>query len=98
MRQGGNTLMLKAVPLTKANTLLDASYQFYRHVETHETIVRTVGYGLPAVLIPSLKQWQVPHNISGGESAAPVKSASGQPTTMLSNHVDVAEVDPSMLR
>ncbi|KAF8265413.1 Pro-kumamolisin, activation domain-containing protein [Lactarius quietus] len=111
MRHDGNTLMLKAVPVTKANTLLDASYQVYRHVESHETIVRTVGYGLPAVLhehvrtvvpttafVPSLKQWQIPRNISGGATAALVKSASGQPTTMLSNRVDVAEFDPDILR
>ncbi|KAF8257856.1 peptidase S8/S53 domain-containing protein [Lactarius quietus] len=109
--QGGNTLMLKAVPVTKANTLLDATYQLYRHVESHETIVRTVGYGLPAALhehvrtvvpttafVPSLKQWQIPRNISGGETAAPVKSALGQPTTMLLNRVDVTEVEPDTLR
>ncbi|KAF8268664.1 peptidase S8/S53 domain-containing protein [Lactarius quietus] len=109
--QGGNTLMLKAVPVTKANTLLDASYQLYRHVESRETIVRTVGYGLPAALhehvrtvvpttafVPSLKQWQIPRNISGRETAAPVKSALGQPTTMLSNRVDITEVDPELLR
>ncbi|KAF8260099.1 peptidase S8/S53 domain-containing protein [Lactarius quietus] len=108
--QGGNTLMLKAVPVTKANALLDASYQLYRHVESHETIVRTVGYGLPAALhehvrtvvpttafVPSLKQWQIPRNISGGETVAPVKSVLGQPITMLSNRVEVAEVDPGML-
>ncbi|KAF8262474.1 peptidase S8/S53 domain-containing protein [Lactarius quietus] len=109
--QGGNTLMLKAVPVIKANTLLDASYQLYRHVESHETIVRTVGYGLPAALhehvrtvvpttafVPSLKQWQIPRNISGRETAAPVKSALGQPTTMLSNRVDATEVDPNIMR
>ncbi|KAF8264198.1 peptidase S8/S53 domain-containing protein [Lactarius quietus] len=111
MRQGGNTLMLKAVPVSKANTLLDASYQVYRHVESHETIVRTVGYGLPAVLhehvrtvvpttafVPSLKQWQIPLNISGGATAASVNSASGQPTTMLSSRVDPDEVDLNTLR
>ncbi|KAF8262250.1 peptidase S8/S53 domain-containing protein [Lactarius quietus] len=111
MRHDGNTLMLKAVPVTKANTLLDASYQVYRHVESHETIVRTVGYGLPAALhehvrtvvpttafVPSLKQWQIPLNISGGATVAPVKSASGQPTTMLSSRVDPDEVDPNTLR
>ncbi|KAF8261226.1 peptidase S8/S53 domain-containing protein [Lactarius quietus] len=109
--QGGNTLMLKAVPVTKANILLDASYQLYRHFESHETIVRTVGYGLPAALhehvrtvvpttafVPSLKQWQIPRNISGGETVAPVKSALGQPITMLSNRVDFAEVEPDTLR
>ncbi|KAF8258775.1 peptidase S8/S53 domain-containing protein [Lactarius quietus] len=111
MRHDGNTLMLKAVPVTKANTLLDASYQVYRHIESHETIVRTVSYGLPAALhehvrtvvpttafVPSLKQWQIPLNISGGVTVAPVNSASGQPTTMLSSRVDPDEVDLNTLR
>src|SRR6266702_475728 len=40
---GGNTLMLKGVSVTQANALLNASYQLYRHVESSETIVRTVG-------------------------------------------------------
>ncbi|KAH8997722.1 peptidase S8/S53 domain-containing protein [Lactarius hatsudake] len=50
MTHGGNTLMLKAVSVIQANTLLGASYQLYRHVERGETIVRTVGYSLPAQL------------------------------------------------
>ncbi|KAH9174831.1 peptidase S8/S53 domain-containing protein [Lactarius sanguifluus] len=50
MTHGGNTLMLEAVPVTQANTLLGASYQLYRHVDSDETIVRTVGYSLPAPL------------------------------------------------
>ncbi|KAF8259985.1 subtilisin-like protein [Lactarius quietus] len=111
MRQGGNTVMLKAVPVTKASTLLNASYQVYRHVESHETIVRTVSYGLPAALhehvrtvvpttafVPSLKQWQIPHNISGEAAEASVISASGQPTTMLSNRQNIVLVEPDMLR
>jgi hypothetical protein len=36
--------------LTKANDILGASYQIYRHIEMNETIDRTVGYALPAVL------------------------------------------------
>jgi tripeptidyl-peptidase-1 len=38
------------VPLAQANTLLGASYQLYRHLETNETILRTIGYALPAAL------------------------------------------------
>ncbi|KAF8268014.1 peptidase S8/S53 domain-containing protein [Lactarius quietus] len=108
--QGGNTLMLKAVPVSKANTLLDATYQLYRHVESHETIIRTVGYGLPAALhehvrtvvpttafVPSLKHLQIPRNLSGGAESVLVKPALGKPTTMLSNRVFV-DVDPENLR
>ncbi|KAH9046089.1 subtilisin-like protein [Lactarius hengduanensis] len=47
---GGSALMLKGVSVTQANTLLGASYQLYRHVESGETIVRTVGYSLPVAL------------------------------------------------
>ncbi|KAF8261113.1 peptidase S8/S53 domain-containing protein [Lactarius quietus] len=108
--QGGNTLMLKAVPVSKANTLLEATYQLYRHVESHETIIRTVGYGLPAALhehvrtvvpttafVPSLKHLQIPRNLSGGTESGLVKPALGKPTTMLSNRADV-DVDPQNLR
>ncbi|KAF8491624.1 subtilisin-like protein [Russula emetica] len=47
---GGGWLTIKKLPLTKANTLLGASYQTYRHTETNETVIRTVGYSLPAAL------------------------------------------------
>ncbi|KAI0271753.1 subtilisin-like protein [Russula aff. rugulosa BPL654] len=47
---GGGWLTIKNVPLTKANALLGASYQNYRHTETNETVIRTVGYSLPAAL------------------------------------------------
>ncbi|KAF8270929.1 peptidase S8/S53 domain-containing protein [Lactarius quietus] len=112
-RQGGNTLMLKAVPVSKANTLLDASYQVYRHVESHETIVRTVGYGLPAALhehvqtvvpttafVPSLKHLQTPRNLSGGAESGFVRPALGERTTMLSSRVqpEVEIIDPQTLR
>lgn len=36
--------------LSKANALLGAEYQFYRHAETNETIIRTISYALPAAL------------------------------------------------
>ena len=45
---GGGWLTIKKVPVTKANTLLGASYQSYRHTETNATVIRTVGYSLPA--------------------------------------------------
>jgi tripeptidyl-peptidase I len=47
---GGGWLAIKKVPLTKANALLGASYQNYRHRETNETVIRTIGYSLPAAL------------------------------------------------
>jgi tripeptidyl-peptidase-1 len=47
---GGNWLTIYNLPLTKANALLGAEYQFYRHAETNETVIRTISYALPAVL------------------------------------------------
>ncbi|KAI0284762.1 subtilisin-like protein [Russula brevipes] len=39
-----------SISTTHANTLLGASYQLYCHLETNETILRTIGYSLPAAL------------------------------------------------
>ncbi|KAH8982164.1 subtilisin-like protein [Lactarius hatsudake] len=48
---GGGWLTLAGVPVSQANRLLGASYQLYRHTGTNDTtILRTVGYALPAVL------------------------------------------------
>ncbi|KAH8987735.1 subtilisin-like protein [Lactarius hatsudake] len=47
---GGNWLTVTGVPVSKANELLGASYQLYRYAGTNETILRTVGYALPAAL------------------------------------------------
>ncbi|KAH9062381.1 subtilisin-like protein [Lactarius vividus] len=107
MTHGGNTLKLKDVSVTQANTLLGASYQLYRHVERGETIVRTVGYSLPVALhwhvltvVPtttfvSLRtQWQTPRN----RSDRAMKSTSGEPATMLSGRAEVNYVTPSFLR
>ncbi|KAI0291849.1 subtilisin-like protein [Russula brevipes] len=43
-------LKLSGVPLAQANSLLGASYKLYHHKETGETILRTMGYALPAAL------------------------------------------------
>ncbi|KAH8979053.1 subtilisin-like protein [Lactarius hatsudake] len=47
---GGNWLTVTRVPVSTANELLGASYQLYRRTGTNETILRTVGYALPAAL------------------------------------------------
>ncbi|KAH9160013.1 subtilisin-like protein [Lactarius sanguifluus] len=104
---GGNTLMLKAVSVTQADTLLGASYQLYRHVKRGEIIVRTVGYSLPVALhwhvltvapttsfVSPHTQWQTPQN----RSDRAVKSTSGEPATMLSSRAKVNPLTPSFLR
>ncbi|KAH8997732.1 subtilisin-like protein [Lactarius hatsudake] len=106
MTYGGNTLALKGVSVTQANTLLGASYQLYRHVKSNETIIRTVGYALPAALhwhvltvmpttsfISSRTQWQTPRN----RSDMLVKSTSGELATVLSSRANVESVTPSFL-
>ncbi|KAH8985674.1 peptidase S8/S53 domain-containing protein [Lactarius akahatsu] len=107
MTHGGNTLTLKRVSVTQANTLLGASYQLYRHVERGETIVRTVGYSLPRALhwhvltvapttsfVSPRTQWQTPRNCSDGA----VMSTSEEPAMMLSSRAKVNRIMPSFLR
>ncbi|KAF8273325.1 peptidase S8/S53 domain-containing protein [Lactarius quietus] len=48
---GGGWLTVAAVPVFQANEMLGASYQRYRESGTNDTsILRTIGYALPAVL------------------------------------------------
>ncbi|KAH9059476.1 subtilisin-like protein [Lactarius deliciosus] len=107
MTHGGNTLMLKGVSVTQANTLLSASYQLYRHVETDETIIRTVGYSLPVALhwhvltvTPTTSffsprtQWHTPRN----RSDRAMKATPGEPATTLLSRAKVNDVTPSFLR
>jgi tripeptidyl-peptidase I len=47
---GGGWLTVYNVSMAQANALLGATYQRYQHIETNETIIRTIGYALPAVL------------------------------------------------
>ncbi|KAH8984503.1 subtilisin-like protein [Lactarius akahatsu] len=101
MTHGGTTLTLSGVSIMQANALLGASYQLYRHVETNETVVRTVGYALPAALhrlvqtvVPTTcfstphTQWQSPRKRSGGATAGLKKPVSGEPVTVLSSRDD----------
>ena len=43
--------MLSGVPVPRANDILNASYQLYQHIGTNKTVLRTLNYGLPAVLL-----------------------------------------------
>ncbi|KAH9022850.1 peptidase S8/S53 domain-containing protein [Lactarius pseudohatsudake] len=94
----------------QVNALLGASYQLYRHVETNETVVRTVGYALPAALhglvqtvVPTTcfstphTQWQSPRKGSGGATAGLKRQVSGEPVTVLSSRDD-DDTTPSFLR
>ncbi|KAH9062363.1 subtilisin-like protein [Lactarius vividus] len=113
MTHGGNTLTLKGVSITQANALLNATYQLYRHVEHNGTIVRTVGYALPAGLHrhvltvapttsffspPPRTQWHAAQNSPDGEAAGLVRAASREPVTKLSSREEIDTIKPSFLR
>ncbi|KAH9167872.1 subtilisin-like protein [Lactarius sanguifluus] len=107
---GGNWLTLTGVSVFKANDLLGASYQLYRHAETKEVIIRTVGYSLPAALhghvqtvapttyfASSRMSWQTPRKSSGGAAAGQVNATSGDLVTTLLGRVN-DDVTPPFLR
>ncbi|KAH8978359.1 subtilisin-like protein [Lactarius hatsudake] len=50
MTLGGNWLRVVDVSVSQANRILGASYQLYQHVETNDTVLRTISYSLPEVL------------------------------------------------
>ncbi|KAI9439510.1 subtilisin-like protein [Lactarius indigo] len=107
---GGSFLTVTGVPVSQANDLLGASYQLYAHTKTNETIVRTLGYSLPAVLhghvqtvapttffSSQLTPRQTPHKPSGAGAMGPGKSLSGEPVTMPLSRRATA-VTPAFLR
>ena len=104
---GGGWLTVTDVPVSQANELLGASYQLYYHAGRNDTILRTAGYALPAVLhvhvqtvVPTtafmstrLLQ-QTPHRRSGEVEV--LNAASGEPVNMLSGRQQRA-IPPSVL-
>jgi tripeptidyl-peptidase-1 len=109
---GGGWLTVATVPVAQANRLLGASYKLYYHLGTNETIIRTVGYALPAALhnhvqtiAPTtaftstrlLEPEEMPCSRSGGA----VSATSGEPVSMLShrqpNEPEI-DINPSVLR
>ncbi|KAH9174164.1 subtilisin-like protein [Lactarius sanguifluus] len=107
---GDSFLTVIAVSVSQANDLLGASYQLYTHTKTNETIVRTLGYSLPAVLhghvqtvAPTtffsslLTQEQTPRKRSGVATVRSGKSPSGNSVTMPLNR-RITYVTPAFLR
>ncbi len=109
MTHGGGWLTVTGVPVSQANDLLGASYQLYRYTGTNKTILRTVGYMLPAALhahvqtvVPTTyfsprKLQQIPRKRSREEAAAMVNATSGELVTVLSSRAN-DEVTPEILR
>ena len=88
---GGTWLTVTDVPMSQAGQLLGASYQLYRNMKTNETIIRTVGYSLPAMLHSHVQTVmpttyfssmevtvQTPHRRSFGPAPPPMQAASGK--------------------
>ena len=106
---GGGWLTVSGVLVSQANEMLGASYRIYRNAKTNDTIVRTVGYGLPTVLhghiktvapttyFPSTRvRGQTPRRRSLG--GPPAQGASGNLATPLSSRGYHGPIDPGMLR
>ncbi|KAF8258353.1 peptidase S8/S53 domain-containing protein [Lactarius quietus] len=112
MTHGGSWLTVTGVPVSRANEMLDASYQLFKPSGTNNTtILRTVGYALPAVLhkhvrtvvpttcfVSTLPLRQTSRNRTVGVTADSMGSR--EPGTVLSrrNDEDEPEIDPSILR
>ncbi|KAH8987037.1 subtilisin-like protein [Lactarius akahatsu] len=110
-KHGGSWLTLTAIPVSKANELLSASYQLYQHIGTNDTVLRTLSYGLPAALVEHVQcvaptthfgfprtPWQEPLMRRGGATTEQTQGTvlGGDPGTVLSSRDQ--GVTPSSLR
>ncbi|KAH9160524.1 subtilisin-like protein [Lactarius sanguifluus] len=108
-KHGGSWLTLTAIPVSKANELLRASYQLYQHIGTNNTVLRTLSYGLPAALVEHVQcvaptthfgfprmPRQEPLMRRSGASTEQTKVPRGDPGTVLSSRDQY--VTPSFLR
>ena len=97
---GGGWLTVTGVFVSQANEMLGASYQVYRPSGTNgTTIIRTVGYALPAVLHSHVKT-VVPTTYFGSTRALQrhVVGADTQSRRLLSSRDDGGLIKPSILR
>ncbi len=107
---GGSSLKLTGVSMSRANDLLGASYQLYRHVKTNETIIRTVGYALPAALHGHVQtvapttsfatprtHWQIPRKRFDRAAVELAEAASGETVSVPSSRDVNVVTTPSYL-
>jgi tripeptidyl-peptidase-1 len=109
MTHGGGWLMVTGMTVSQENKLLGASYELYYHLGTNETILRMVGYALPAALhihvqtiAPMtaftstclLEPEETPHSRSG----VAVNAMSGEPVDILSRRQNEPIIVPLILR
>jgi tripeptidyl-peptidase-1 len=101
----GGWLTVTDVPVSQANQLLGASYQLYRNTKTNDTIIRTVGYALPAVLHTHIQtvaptthftSTRVTRQTPRRRSFGAAQAASGKLVTELSHRDD--NIRPAILK
>ncbi|KAF8263391.1 peptidase S8/S53 domain-containing protein [Lactarius quietus] len=110
MTLGGNWLAVINVTVSQANKMLGASYELYRHIETNDTVLRTISYSLPEALHDHIKT-VVPTTYFGspegmkqrirptGAVGAQEKAPPDEPLTGLSSRgLAVSGVTPAILR
>ena len=113
-KHGGSWITLSGIPVARANNLLSASYQVYRHTLTNDTVLRTLSYGLPAALLEHVQtvapttHFSFPRTprqeplMRRGEAGAPEKAVAGELGTEFSSHNETSHdenvVTPSLLR
>ncbi|KAF8263851.1 subtilisin-like protein [Lactarius quietus] len=110
---GGNWLAVVNVSLSQANEMLGASYQFYQHVETNDSVIRTINYSLPEALhghiqtvVPTtyfasaLTEGMEPllHPSAAVEAGTKAVQVSGELAAALSSRDPEETVEPSHLR
>ncbi|KAH9057226.1 subtilisin-like protein [Lactarius vividus] len=109
IKHGGSWLTVTAVPVSRANKLLRASYQLFQHIGTNDTVLRTLSYGLPAALVEHVQNvaptthfgfsstpWREPLVHQSGETMEQTKVSGEEPGMVLSRRDQY--VTPSFLR
>ncbi|KAH9163166.1 subtilisin-like protein [Lactarius sanguifluus] len=104
---GGAWLTVSNVPVSRANEMLGASYQLYRHAKVNDTIIRTVSYALPEVLHAHIQavapttyfssirtQRRTPprRSVKAAAALAEVEATSGKPVTVLSSRTTSSQL------
>ncbi|KAH8981879.1 subtilisin-like protein [Lactarius akahatsu] len=100
---GGAWLTVSNVLVSRANEMLGASYQLYRHSTVNDTIIRTVSYALPEVLHAHIQavapttffastrtaqQTARRRPVEAAAVLAETEAVSGKPVTVLSGRDD----------
>ncbi|KAH9163158.1 subtilisin-like protein, partial [Lactarius sanguifluus] len=107
MTHGGAWLTVSNVLVSRANEMLGASYQLYRHAKVNDTIIRTVSYALPEVLHAHIQavapttyfasirtQRRTPprRSVKAAAALAETEATSGKPVTVLSSRTTSSQL------